>query len=47
MNLLKSVGISGIVASRLTNQDWILIISIVVTVLGMIQSYLENNKNAS
>ncbi len=47
MNLLKVSGGALIVTARLTNQEWILIISIIVTVLGMVQAYLENKENAS
>ncbi len=47
MNFLKITGGSLVVAARLTNQDWIQIIAIVIMVLGMIQDYLENKENAS
>ena len=44
MNLAKITGFGMIVSSKLTNQDWILITGIIITVLGMIQDYLENRK---
>lgn len=47
MNFLKITGGSLIVAARITNQEWIQIIAIIIMVLGMVQDYLENNKNAS
>lgn len=47
MNLLKVSGGALIVAARISNQEWIQIIAIVIMVLGMIQDYLENKKNAS
>jgi len=39
------VGVGAVVAGGLTQQDWILILSIIITVLGMIQSYFENKDN--
>ncbi len=47
MNLAKISGGVLIVAGKLTNQDWIQIIAIVIMVLGMIQDYLEGKKDAS
>ena len=44
MNYLKATGAAAIVGAKLTNQDWLFILSIIVTVLGMIQSYLENRE---
>lgn len=44
MNKLKLSGAALIGAGQLTNQDWLFILSIVITVLGMIQSYLENRE---
>ncbi len=44
MNLAKVTGVGLIAASKITNQEWILIISIIITVLGMIQDYLENRR---
>lgn len=44
MNRLKIIGASLIVAEKLTNAEWILIISIIVTILGMIQDYLKNRE---
>jgi len=42
MNKLKITGMGMIAAGHLTTQDWLFILSIVVTVLGMIQDYLQN-----
>ena len=42
MNKLKIVGMGLIGLNRLTNEQWLLIISIVITVLGMIQDYLQS-----
>lgn len=44
MNSAKLVGGAALVAGGLTNQDWILILSIAITVLGMIQDYLKERK---
>lgn len=44
MNKLKVSGAALVAAGQLTNQEWILLLSIVITVLGMIQSYLENRE---
>ena len=44
MNLFKVSGAGLVAAGTLTNQDWILLISIVITVLGMIQDYLQNRE---
>lgn len=44
MNKLKLMGAGLIGANRLTNDQWLLIISIAVTVLGMIQDYLQSKK---
>ena len=44
MNKLKYAGLAALVGGGLTNSDWILILSIVITVLGMIQSYMENRE---
>ncbi len=44
MNFLKITGGTLIVAARLTNQDWIQIIAIVIMVLGMIQDYLKEHE---
>ena len=44
MNKLKLLGAGTFAGGALTDNDWILIISIVITVLGMIQSYLENRE---
>lgn len=45
MNLLKKTGLGLVAAGGLTNEQIILLISILVTVLGMIQDYLEGRKN--
>lgn len=44
MNKLKVSGAAFIAAGQLTNQDWLFILSIIITVLGMVQSYLENRE---
>ena len=44
MNKLKIIGTSLIGLNRLTNEEWLLIISIIITVLGMIQDYLQTRK---
>lgn len=45
MNKLKLIGGSMIALGKLTTQDWILILSIIITVAGMIQDYLERKKD--
>lgn len=45
MNLAKKAGLVSVVAGGLTNTDILFIISILLTVLGMLQTYLENRKN--
>lgn len=42
MNKLKAAGIGLVATGAITTEQWILILSIIVTVAGMIQSYLEN-----
>ena len=42
MNKLKIVGLSMVALGKLTTQDWILIISSLITGLGMIQDYLKD-----
>ncbi len=44
VNKLKVSGMAALVGAQMSNQDWLFILSIVITVLGMIQSYLENRK---
>jgi len=44
VNKLKLVGAGMIGLNRLTNDQWLLIISIAITVLGMIQDYLRDRK---
>lgn len=45
MNKLKIAGVAALAGGGLTQQDWLFIISILLTVLGMLQTYLENRKN--
>lgn len=42
---MKVIGASAIAAGELTKQDWLLILSIIITVLGMIQEYLKTREN--
>jgi len=44
MNKLKVIGASAIAAGKITNQDILFIISIIITVLGMIQEYLKSRE---
>jgi len=44
MNKLKITGLGLIGLSKLTNEEWLLLISIIITVLGMIQDYLKDRK---
>lgn len=44
MNKLKGVGLALVAAGGLTSEEWILILSIIVTIAGMIQTYLENRE---
>lgn len=44
MNKLKVTGAAAIAAGGLTNQDWLFILSILLTVLGMIQEYLKGRE---
>lgn len=44
MNKLKIVGLSMIALGGLTREEWLLVLSIIITVLGMIQDYLEHRK---
>lgn len=46
MNKLKIIGGGMIALGKLTTQDWILIISIIITILGMIQDYLKDKKTS-
>jgi len=46
MNKLKIIGTSLIGLSWLTNEEWLLIIGIIITVLGMIQDYLRDRKDS-
>ena len=44
MNKLKISGMAALVGAQMSNQDWLFVLSIIITVLGMIQSYLENRE---
>lgn len=44
MNALKVVGAATIAAGQITRQDWLFILSILITVLGMIQEYLSHRE---
>jgi len=44
VNALKIVGAATIAAGKMTNQDILFIISIIITVLGMIQEYLSHRE---
>ena len=46
VNKLKLTGISMIALGKLTNEEWILILSIVITILGMVQEYLKDRKTS-
>ena len=45
MNLAKISGAGLLAASKLTNQDWIAILGILIMILGMVQDYLKNKKD--
>ena len=42
MNKLKLIGAGVLAGGGLTKNDWLFILSIMITVLGMLQSYWEN-----
>jgi len=44
VNKLKVGGLITLAAGGLTNEEWLLILSILITVLGMIQDYLKGRK---
>ena len=44
MNKFKVGGLVTLAAGGLTNEEWLLILSILITVLGMIQDYLRDRK---
>jgi len=44
VNKLKAGGLITLAAGGLTNEEWLLILSILITVLGMIQDYLKGRK---
>ena len=46
VNKLKLTGISMIALGKLTNEEWLLVLSIIITVLGMIQEYLKDRKTS-
>lgn len=45
MNSAKIIGGAVLVGGRLTTQDWIQILGIMIVVLGMLQDYLKERKN--
>ena len=46
VNKLKLTGIGMVALGGLTSEEWILLLSIVITVLGMIQEYLKGRKTS-
>jgi hypothetical protein len=44
LNKLKTIGVGFVTVGGLTNDQLLLILSIVITVLGMIQDYLRDRK---
>lgn len=44
MNLLKLSGATAIAVGQVSREDWLFIISIVLTLLGMLQEYMQNRK---
>ena len=44
MNKFKAGGLVTLTAGSLTSEEWLLILSILITVLGMIQDYLKGRK---
>ncbi len=44
MNKLKAIGAGMIGLNRITNDQWLLILSIAITILGMVQDYLRDRK---
>jgi len=44
VNIFKKAGLGLVAAGSLTNQELLLLISIVITVLGMIQDYLKGRE---
>lgn len=44
MNKLKIGGIATLALGGLSSEEWLLLISIIITVLGMIQDYLKDHK---
>ena len=48
MNKLKIAGVTAVASGMMSNQDWLFLVSLLLTALGMIQEYLkarEKNKN--
>ncbi|GAI18486.1 unnamed protein product [marine sediment metagenome] len=41
---MKLTGASMIALGNLTSEEWLLVLSIIITVLGMIQDYLKDRK---
>ena len=46
VNKLKLTGIGMVALGGLTSEEWILLLSIVITVLGMVQEYLKGRKTS-
>ena len=44
MNKFKIAGAATIALAELTLQDWLFILSIIITVIGMVQDYLHNKE---
>lgn len=44
LKLSSRISIALIATGRLTNEEWLFILSILLTALQMLQTYLENNK---
>ena len=44
MSKLKSLGLVSAAAAGLTKQDWLFILSILLTVLGMVHDYVRDKK---
>lgn len=45
MNKAKLMGAGMIALGNLTNEEWLFVISIIITILGMIQDYLQHKKD--
>ena len=44
MNKAKIAGLGIVALGGLTTQEWLFLLSILVTVLGMIQDYMKDHK---